>query len=115
MIAQSPGTQGPPPQPHMQVLNPFTGFSQVTMEVRQAKMLNIQRQKAIVDDTDRILQLARELNADAIAENPVMSAAERMEKAEEIEKLAKTVRDKMTFAIGAPPPPDTDAPLQPPR
>ena len=104
MAAQSPGT---PPTPHPQVLDPtmgFNGFGDVSIAERQVKMLNIDRQKTIVSDTERILQLAHELNDDAVSGYARLSAAERMHKAEEIEKLAKNVREKMTYAIGAPPP-----------
>lgn len=80
------------------------GLNDVSVGERQAKMLNIQRQKAIVSDTDKILQLARELNDDAASGYSNLSDPERMHKAEEIEKLAKNVREKMTYAIGAPPP-----------
>lgn len=115
MVAQSPGTQGPPSTPHLQVLNPSAAFSDVTIQERQVKLLNKQRQKAIVADSDRILQLARELNADATSENPSLSPAERLHKADEIEKLAKTVREKMTNAIGVPPPPNPYVPWEPSR
>lgn len=103
MAAQSPGTTGIS-TPHPQVLDPSMGFSDVTIAARQAKMLNIERQKAIVSDADKILQLARELNADASTGYTTLSGPERMHKADEIEKLAKSVREKMTYAIGAPAP-----------
>jgi hypothetical protein len=102
MAAQSPGTSGPPATPHLQVADPSLGFNDVPIAERQAKLLNAERQKAIVSNTARILQLARELNADATSGYSTLSAAERMHKAEEIEKLAKSVREKMTYAIGTP-------------
>ncbi len=115
MLAQSPGTQGAPATPHLQVLDPSAAFSGVSIQERQVKFLNNQRQKAIVADSDKILQLARELNADAASENPTFSVAERMRKAEEIEKLAKSVREKMANAVGVPPPPNPYAPWEPSR
>lgn len=115
MLAQLPGTQGTPPTPHLQVLDPSNGFGGVNIQARQVKFLNVQRQKTIVADSDKILQLARELNADAASENPTFSLAEREQKAEAIEKLAKTVREKMTNAIGTPPPPNPYAPWEPSR
>ena len=113
MIAQLPGAEGPIARP--QVLDPSLGFRHLTIETRQVKMLNIERQKAIVTDTDRILQLARELNADANSGNSSMSLTERLRKADEIAKLAKTVREKMAYAIGMPLPANPYVPLQPPR
>ena len=59
--------------------------------------------------------MARELNADANSGNSSMSLTERLRKAEEIAKLAKTVREKMAYAIGMPLPANPYVPLQPPR
>lgn len=64
--------------------------------------LNQERQQQMVSDADKLLKLAKELNADADAGGTILSPAQRVQKAEEIEKLAKKVKDKMTFAIGAP-------------
>lgn len=72
------------------------------MEARRIATLNLIRQKSMVSDADKLLQLARELNDDAVAGGTKMSATERMRKAAEIEKLAKNVKDKMTYAIGGP-------------
>lgn len=104
MAAQSPGSQNGPPMPRSPVLDPNLGFNDTSMVERQVKMLNVQRQKSIVSDTAKILQLARELNDDANAENPTLSPAERMRKADEIEKLARSVREKMINAISVPEP-----------
>ncbi|HWE86393.1 MAG TPA: hypothetical protein VG267_15725 [Terracidiphilus sp.] len=115
VAAQSPGTQGPPATSHPQVLDPFVGFNDANIAGHQAKMLNIQRQKAIVSDTDKILKLARELNADATSGYSNLSPAERLRKADEIEKLAKNIREKMTYAVGMPAPVNPYAPVWPQR
>jgi HAMP domain-containing protein len=120
IAAQSPTAPPIPISPgighvRLAMTDPSMFFSDTKIEARQAKMLNVQRQQAIVTDTEKILQLARELEADAHSARPTMSLAERMHKAEEIEKLAKTVREKMTYAIGAPPPPNPYAAWQVPR
>lgn len=115
MAAQSPGTQGPPPAPRLQTLDAAENFSGVNMQARQVKLLNDQRQKVIVAASDKILQLARELNADATSQNRIFSTAECMHKAEKIEKLAKTVREKMTNAVGVTPPPNSYGPWDPSR
>lgn len=118
--AQSPTSPGIPITPgvvsvRQAIMDPSADFSGTSIEARQARMLNLQRQQAIVTDTEKILQLARELDEDANSARPAMSLAQRMHKAEEIQKLAKTVREKMTYAIGAPPPPNPYAPWQAPR
>lgn len=102
--AQSPNpSPSPLSPPHSPILDPSTGFSDTSIAERQVKMLNIERQKVIVSDTEKILALARELNSDAASGYANLSDAERMHKADEIEKLAKTVREKMIFAVGIPP------------
>ena len=117
IAAQSPGVPIAPgiATPRQPILDTTMGFGDSSIGERQAKMLNIERQKTIVTDTERILQLARELDADANSDNPSMSEAVRMQKAEEIEKLAKTVREKMTYAVSAPQPANPYAPWQGPR
>lgn len=110
MAAQSPGSQQGPPIPRSPLTDPSMGFNEPSMMKRQVAQLNIERQKAIVSDTEKILELARELNQDANAQNPTMSGAERVHKAEEIEKLARSVREKMTNAIGMPEPVNPFAP-----
>lgn len=116
LAAQSPPNPGIPMapgmiQPRLPFVDPSMEFGGASMEVRQAKMLNVQRQKAIVADTARILELARELDADAQSPNPVMSPAERLRKAEEIQKLAKTIREKMIYAVGVPAPTNPYGPV----
>ncbi len=72
------------------------------MEARRLVALNQQRQHQMVSDAGKLLKLAQELSADADAGGTILSSAERMQKASEIEKLARNVRQKMTYAIGAP-------------
>jgi hypothetical protein len=60
---------------------------------QQASKRNDMRQKVIVDDTARLLTLAQQLKQEADKGSKPSSASAR--KAEEIEKLAKTVKDKM--------------------
>jgi hypothetical protein len=72
------------------------------MEAKRIHQLNQMRQKAMVSDAEKLLRLARELNDDANAGGANLSNAERVHKAGEIEKLAKGVREKMTYAAGEP-------------
>ena len=66
------------------------------MQARRIKALNQLRHKAMVDDAGKLLLLARELNDDS----GNLSSAERLRKAAEIEKLAKSVKDKMSYSVG---------------
>ena len=66
------------------------------MQAKRIKALNQMRHKAMVDDAAKLLVLAKELND----ETTNLSSADRVRKATEIEKLAKSVKDKMTYAVG---------------
>ena len=81
-----PAPQEPSFEPN---LNPI-------LEAKRIKALNQMRHKAMVDDAARLLVLARELNDDSRN----LSPADRVHKAAEIEKLAKSVKEKMTFTVG---------------
>jgi hypothetical protein len=106
VAAQSPGL---PPQPSQDGRIPQRDAEaqrgadmDARMEARNIVALNRQRQKQMVLDAENLLKLARELNADADAGGTILSPAERFQKAGEIEKLAKNVKEKMIYAIGAP-------------
>ena len=60
-----------------------------------AKKANLQRQQEIKKDTEKLLELATELKqyVDKSSENTL--SLEVVKKAEQIEKLAKAVKDKM--------------------
>jgi len=60
---------------------------------------NAQRQRSLVADTDRLLRLASELNAQVASTNPASLTAEQLRKVAEIEKLARNVKDKMSTSV----------------
>jgi hypothetical protein len=65
------------------------------MEEQQAKMRNMDRQKQIVADTQKLLALANQLNAYVEKSNKDTLSLDVIRKADEIEKLAKAVKEKM--------------------
>jgi hypothetical protein len=65
------------------------------MEQDQAKMRNLDRQKKLVDDTAKLVSLANELKADVDKSNKDMLSLDVIRKADEIEKLAHSVKEKM--------------------
>jgi hypothetical protein len=107
VAAQSPGPPLNPAgqgQPISRLPNQAPPLSSnQTLDQKRISLLNKLRQRAMVDDAAKLLILARQLNA----ESSNLSDAERMHKAAEIEKLAKSVKDKMSYAVG-------DNPLAPP-
>lgn len=65
------------------------------MAERMARERNSDRQKEIVADTARLLKLAQQLNVDVSKTNKDTLSLNVVREAGEIEKLAKTVKDKM--------------------
>ena len=65
------------------------------MTERMARERNVDRQKTIVADTARLLSLAKELN-DAVSHSTKNTLSlDVVKKADEIEKLAKSIKEKM--------------------
>ncbi len=85
----------PPPS----VLQPSQHTEETPWEVQQkkemARKLNRQRQDELKKDTEKLLELATELkqSVDKTDENTL--SLDVIKKAEQIEKLAKSVKDKM--------------------
>lgn len=70
------------------------------MAERRMQALNTERQKQLVSDTNKLLKLAKELNDQVAANNPGSLTSDQMRKIAEIEKLAKSVRERMTAGVG---------------
>jgi hypothetical protein len=70
------------------------------IEERQYKELNKKRQQEIHADTEKLFQLATELKAAVDKTNENVLSLDVVRKAEEVEKLAKKVREKMKQTIG---------------
>jgi len=65
------------------------------LELEQSKLRNTDRQKQLVNDTQKLLALANQLKADVDKSNKDMLSIDVIKKAEEIEKLAHAVKEKM--------------------
>jgi hypothetical protein len=65
------------------------------IERDMAKKANMERQAALKADTDKLLKLATELKASVDRSNENTLSIDVLKKAEEIEKLAHSVKDKM--------------------
>jgi hypothetical protein len=65
------------------------------MERDREKALNKQRQADIQKDTDRLLRLATELKEYVDKTDEHMLSVDVLKKTDEIDKLAKQIRDKM--------------------
>ncbi len=62
---------------------------------RQEQARNSERQQKLVADTDKLLTLATELKQDVDKTNKNVMSVDVIKKAEEIEKLAHSVKERM--------------------
>ena len=67
----------------------------VSMEEEQAKLHNIDRQKKLVEDTTKLMALANELKVAVDKSNKDTLSLDVVRKADEIEKLAHSVKERM--------------------
>jgi hypothetical protein len=102
--AQQTGTANPYPAPHgfpPQDGSPFDTGDQgnsVMME-RRLRMINAERQKELVMDTGKLLELATALSSEIAESNTGALTPEQIRKVAQIEKLARSVRDKMAMSL----------------
>lgn len=85
--------------------------AQKEMQDRMLKEANKKRQQDIRDETDKLFQLATELKAAVDKTNENVLSLDVVRKADEVEKLARKVKEKMKEAIG--PVPGTTQPSRP--
>ena len=63
------------------------------------RTLNADRQKSLVSDTDKLLRLVNELNAEIARTGPSSLTDAELRRLAEIEKLAHNVKDKMSTSV----------------
>jgi hypothetical protein len=69
-------------------------------EERRLNALNADRHKSMVSDTEKLLRLAKQLDAE-IAENTADGlTSKELKEVAEIEKLARNVKEKMARSYG---------------
>jgi hypothetical protein len=92
--------------PHNALANPKPDANQI-MEydmqrintMHRIEQLNTLRLKEMTEDTLRLLQLAKEVHQKTITGDPAAISAFELNKVEAIEKLARSVREKMAFTV----------------
>jgi hypothetical protein len=91
-----------PPPPALPGVNPNPGPEPDPtlhhMTEQMSLQRNAQRQQQIVSDTARLLQLAQKLNADVSKTDKNMLSVPVVKEADQIEKLAKAIKNKMRDA-----------------
>lgn len=73
------------------------------MQDRQLKEANKKRQQDIRNDTDKLFQLATELKSAVDKSSENVLSLDVVRKADEVEKLAKRVKEKMKQSVGPAP------------
>lgn len=66
---------------------------------RQMNALNAERQKVLVSDTAKLLKLAQELNTEVASGSADSLSPDQMRKIANIEKLAHSVKQKMSESV----------------
>jgi hypothetical protein len=99
MLAPAFSQAVPPPVPRLPNPAEPAGSSgepgRERMEKEMAKKANQERQAQLKRDTDRLFKLATELKTSVDKSSENMLSLEVVKKAEEIEKLAHSVKEKM--------------------
>ena len=88
--------------------------AQKDLQDKMFRAANKKRQQDIRDETNKLFQLATELKAAVDKTDENVLSLEVVRKADEVEKLAKKVKEKMKEAIGPPPNEPTSRPLPTP-
>lgn len=100
---QMPGTQtGSRMQPQIPQMGipPIVGPN-ATFQERRIRQLNVERQKEMVSDTNDLLKLTAQLNAEVAKNHSSDLTPDQERMLARIEKLAKSIREKMSNPVQA--------------
>ena len=95
----APGGQQPISREHLPSSMAQSDDVDPVQEERRLRMLNAERQKSMVADTNKLLKLASELNAEVSSSNRDSLTPDELRKVGEIEKLAHSVKEKMSTSV----------------
>ena len=87
--------------------------AQKEMQERMGREANKKRQQDIREETDKLFRLATELKAAVDKSNENLLSLDVIHKAEEVEKLAKKVKEKMKESVGPPAKQELPTPVPP--
>jgi nitric oxide reductase activation protein len=93
--AKSQAERPPIPRTDVTAAPPEDNEARDRMAHDMAKKANEERAAALKADTDKLLKLATELKASVDKSNENILSVDVIKKADEIEKLARSVKDKM--------------------
>lgn len=92
-------------RPGQRPLNPNDPFGDQdpVFAAKQMRLMNADRQKSLVSDTNKLVQLAKELNTEMASDDEDGPTGVQLRKAAEIERLARNVKEKMSYSVGGGP------------
>jgi hypothetical protein len=101
------GPSGGVPQQSQGGSRPQAGFGTLQemdpFSEKRLRAMNADRQKSMVSDTERLLKLARQLDAEIASNSTDELTPDETRKVAEIEKLARNVKSKMSQAFAGGP------------
>jgi hypothetical protein len=95
ILGRAQGRHPPPQSGDETAVPPGTDEMRDRLAHDMAKKANLQRQVALKNDTERLVKLSDELKDYVDKSNENVLSLDVMKKAEEIEKLARSVKEKM--------------------
>ena len=69
------------------------------MEAKRMNALNAERQKSLIADTNKLVKLTSDLNAQINSTHPASLTESQLRMVAEIEKLAHSIREKMCTSV----------------
>jgi hypothetical protein len=98
-------------QQNPNMTGPGSGGANSTFQDRRIRELNVERQREMVSDTEKLLKLTAELSTEVAQNHSSALTPDQLRTLAKIEKLAKSVKEKMSnpvqgtiFQDGFPPP-----------
>lgn len=105
----------PRPRVGQDPISPLAGDDgDPVMQEKRLNALNAERQKSLVSDTNKLVKLVAELNAEINGPHPASLTDEQVKKLAEIEKLAHSIREKMSSPVNGIPQMNAPAVIIPP-
>jgi hypothetical protein len=100
--SQNVGPQGSmhPFYPDPRVPVDTSGDYDAASTERRLRAINVERQKQMVADANKLLKLAKELKDDVASSKSDSFTPDQLHKIAEIEKLARSVKERMAEGVG---------------
>jgi len=103
MAQNNRGQRALPPYPPNWVGIPTFNNMNRRLTKQRLTLMNEERQKSMVANAEKLLKLAKELNAEVNGAHAGALTEDQLRKVNEIEKLAHKVKSEMSYAVGRSP------------